>query len=222
MTWLPDFAPELIIHVFESLDTFQAIAALRSTSQKFNGIWRSKIVHISKANRLHAIDCLPDAEDLLKIQGHSPAEGTDICQSALEHNKRLFPNAKKVLQDSKAFEKHSASFRRGTPDGIFILPDRHRVKRRTKAQVTSSIHFYYRVWTMVDKIYHYPSRLGSEGASDLLGSKSYSAKELGQLQGIIGWISRLNVVNDDCFRALKAPLVIAGEASRWDTAIGTL
>jgi hypothetical protein len=72
---------------------------------------------------------------------------------------------------------------------------------------------------MVDKIYHYPSRFGSEGASDLLGSKSYSAKELGQLQATIGWISRLNVVNDDCFRALKAPLVTAVEVLRRHTAI---
>jgi len=55
---------------------------------------------------LRAIDCLSDAEDLLKVQGHSAAEGTDICQSALEHNKRLFSKAKKVLQDSKAFVKH--------------------------------------------------------------------------------------------------------------------
>lgn len=106
MASLPDFAPELIIHVFESLDKFQAIAALSSTSQKFNGIWRPNNVRISKAIRLHAIDCLPDAEDLLKVQGRSAAEESDICQSALEHKKSLFSNAKEVLQDSKAFEKH--------------------------------------------------------------------------------------------------------------------
>jgi hypothetical protein len=106
MTWLPDFASELIIHIFESLDTFQAIAALSSTSQKFNGIWRSNIVRMSKAVQLRAKGCLPDAVDLLKVQGRSAAEESDICQSALEHKKRLFSNAKKALQDSKAFEKH--------------------------------------------------------------------------------------------------------------------
>lgn len=72
---------------------------------------------------------------------------------------------------------------------------------------------------MVVKTNNVPGRLRRKKIFDLLGLKLHSARELWQLQDMTGWISRLNVVNDDCFRALKAPLVIAGEVLRRDTAI---
>ena len=69
---LPELAPELLVHIFSSFNTFRDIIALNSTSKQLQEIWRSNTVSISSAVRPNAIECFEDAQEFLKVQGKLP------------------------------------------------------------------------------------------------------------------------------------------------------
>ncbi len=107
---LSELAPELLLHLFKSLDSHGTIVSLNSASTKFYRIWRLNTLSISNAVLPRSIACFEEAQTLLKVQYPSVIEetGQSPHQFSLQHNRRLVSNASVVAKAELGIILHSA------------------------------------------------------------------------------------------------------------------
>lgn len=61
---------EIILHVFQSVDSFAEVVALNRTRRIFHDTWRLNATSICNAVLPQAIDCFFDAQELVRAQDH--------------------------------------------------------------------------------------------------------------------------------------------------------
>lgn len=97
---LSDFATELLIQVYKSLDNVKDVTALNLVSHQFYDLWLSNALSISDAVFSRMIESIDDARELVKLQqkflerDHGDDDGQhDPYRRALERNKLMISNA---------------------------------------------------------------------------------------------------------------------------------
>ncbi len=175
---LSEFAPELIIHIFESLSSFEDIVSLNSTSHYFFNIWRTNTVSISDAVRPR-FECYQDALELLQIQGkvtadaklvisEEPCEKEELqlikgLNKLTSSGDRGFHARQAALGLNEAFILNASKIKSACARKLGIGGDREDLRRRSRqtilrgtslgiprAKRESLSHAYYRVWILAE------------------------------------------------------------------------
>ncbi len=143
-------APELLLKVFESLDSHQEITALNITSVRFHDIWYLHTASISTAVLSRSIDCFDDAQELLKMKKKATPHDGDLPrrQITLQRNRILVTNANLAsLAESEigrnVLDRGEKILNKRLFNDIYTESNR-------PAQCTSErkvfIYIYYRLW----------------------------------------------------------------------------
>ena len=152
---LSDFAPELIVHIFKSLGSFEDIVSLNSTCDYFFNIWRTHTVSISDAVRPR-FECYEDALELLQIQGKVTADGKLViseepCEKGelqlinglnkiMSSEDRILHARQAALDLNKAFVLNASKIKVACADKIL----------RFDYTSPRDVHAVYRVWILAE------------------------------------------------------------------------
>lgn len=95
---LPALAPDLIVKIYEMLDSPSSIVALNLTARSLSPVWKSQAIKISQAVLSRFMVGYKYALDLAEAQGYVlPMEQGDYYKAVLGRNKALISNASKVV-----------------------------------------------------------------------------------------------------------------------------
>lgn len=92
---LSTLAPELILHIYKSLDDHHSITSLNTTSSQLYQVWRANAPGISDAVLQRSIDCYDDACELVRVQQQGsigPQRVKNAYRMALDKNEQILSN----------------------------------------------------------------------------------------------------------------------------------
>lgn len=175
---LTDLAPELIIQILKSSDSFADVTSLSGTCRKMFIIWKTNVDTISEAILARTVPCYAEALELIDAQ--ETAEGDEHSvfgyQSAVDRAKWMLKDADTAARALVYFEKF---FRKELPSIQLVSIPSIRPRRLTLAERTDFTRAFYRATT-----------LATLGAEPLPGQlfPSWSMLELEQVTAVTDWL----------------------------------
>ena len=159
---LTDLAPELIIQILKSSDSFADLTSISSTSRKMFLIWKMNIDSICEAVLARTVPCYAQARELIEAQ--EKAEGDEYSvigyQSAIDRAKWMFKDADIAAYAVDVFQEM-----------IF--------RKMTRADQKDFIRAYYRATTL--------ATLGEEPQSCPL-LLSWNMLDFEQVNDVMKWL----------------------------------
>lgn len=94
---LSELLPEILLHIYKSLDSIEDVIRLHRTSRQFYGVWHGNVTSISNAILSKVLDDFDDAQKLSAKQLLSTDhENLSSYQRQLRHNRTLLSNDREV------------------------------------------------------------------------------------------------------------------------------
>lgn len=145
-TTLTDLAPELLIQVLKSSDTFADVTSLRGTSRKIFMIWKTNLGAIREAVLPRTIDCFEQARELLAAQERVGGERHVVHehQTAMDRVKWMLKGADTAARALGYFEEKVIHNQNRFEFGVYS-PKRIPL---TPIESTDFIRAYYRAKTL--------------------------------------------------------------------------
>jgi len=168
---------ELVVIVFQQLDSSATLLALARTSSHFWSIWESEYFYITQALFPRLIICFDDAEQLADAQQRRLTCLNLPQEIALDRVKRIFLNARSVQVMCDHFT--SSVMTKG-----FV--SEKKVPYLTSDERTRFTHAFYNVWTLVCISKSSKTR---EESRDFLATKDL--REMYRLGEIGLWLRKL-------------------------------
>lgn len=180
--------PELILRIFESVSSLNEVANLIRTARVFRHVWQLNATPISYYFFPRAIDCFPEAEQLVDAQEQAEAEQQqqqqqqqkhhrqETSQTALHQTKRILSNARHVSLVCDFYETEMI------PQIVLnkhISKD-HPCHYMTTTERTRFTHTYYRMWifTTMGNVRH-SQELRSSFLARVNNRELYCMREVG-------------------------------------------
>lgn len=175
---LTDLAPELIIQILKSSDSFADVTSLSGTCRKMFIIWKTNVDTISEVILARTVPCYAEALELIDAQ--ETAEGDEHSvfgyQSAVDRAKWMLKDADTAARALVYFEKF---FRKELPNIQLVPIPSIGPGGLTLAERTDFTRAFYRATTL--------ATLRTEPLPNQLES-SWSMLELEQVSAVTEWL----------------------------------
>lgn len=180
--------PELILLILESVSSFIEVANLIRTAQIFRHVWQLNAAQISYKFFPQAIDCFPEAEQLVDVQEEAASQQQQQQQQSQqqhqqEHHQTALRRTKLILSNAHHVSLVSDLFETKLIPEIVLnryLKRDHPCHYLTSTERTRFTHTYYRLWifTTIGDIRHSPG-LRFSFLARLNNKELYCMREVG-------------------------------------------